>query len=265
MADNQGKDFGLPAWSATATSILNGCIGDYLTHRDNGLAIDMAFHRRGKPLTLTADCLRVEWGMPTRLCVLLHGLCCHEGVWNYPGDPTRSYGKRICVMTLVTTPYFCATTPVCRFPITASCWTDCSRNCCRLSGTVDEIVLDWPQHGRDWCSGRLPFMGPSARRHGSAWSAAASSARCTKARRWKGWPSGEFDTTRRAQSDNSPARRCRQPAQPGIRICATAPCSSRCRWRCCRAVAGERAALPSSPARSPTTPGTWLRDSSAMA
>lgn len=96
MADNQGKDFGLPAWSATATSILNGCIGDFLTHRDNGLAIDMAFHRRGKPLTLTADSLRAEWGMPTRrLCVLLHGLCCHEGVWNYPDDPARSYGNAL--------------------------------------------------------------------------------------------------------------------------------------------------------------------------
>ena len=96
MADNQGKDFGLPAWSATATSILNGCIGDFLTHRDNGLAIDMAFHRHGKPLTLTADCLRAEWGVPTRrLCVLLHGLCCHEGVWNYPDDPTRSYGNAL--------------------------------------------------------------------------------------------------------------------------------------------------------------------------
>ena len=96
MADNQGKDFGLPAWSATATSILNGCIGDFLTHRDNGLAIDMAFHRHGKPLTLTADCLRAEWGVPTRrLCVLLHGLCCHEGVWNYPDDPARSYGNAL--------------------------------------------------------------------------------------------------------------------------------------------------------------------------
>jgi len=34
--------------------------------------------------------------MPTRrLCVLLHGLCCHEGVWNYPDDPTRSYGNAL--------------------------------------------------------------------------------------------------------------------------------------------------------------------------
>ncbi len=96
MVENEGKAFGMPAWSATATSILNGCIGDYLTHRDNGLAIDMAFYGRGKPLALTPDSLRAEWGAPTRkLCVLLHGLCCHEGVWNYPDDPTRSYGNAL--------------------------------------------------------------------------------------------------------------------------------------------------------------------------
>lgn len=95
MVDNRRGSSGLPAWGATATSILNGCIGDYLTDRDNGLAIEMAFFARGKRLTLTADSLRAEWGVPTgvptrKLCVLLHGLCCHEGVWNYPDDPTRS-------------------------------------------------------------------------------------------------------------------------------------------------------------------------------
>jgi len=96
MVENEGKAFGMPAWSATATSILNGCIGDYLTHRDNGLAIDMAFYGRGKPLALTPDSLRTEWGAPKRkLCVLLHGLCCHEGVWNYPDDPARSYGNAL--------------------------------------------------------------------------------------------------------------------------------------------------------------------------
>ena len=96
MVDNRKESSGLPAWGATATSILNGCIGDYLTDRDNGLAIDMAFYARGKRLTLTADSLRSEWGVPTRkLCVLLHGLCCHEGVWNYHDDPTRSCGSAL--------------------------------------------------------------------------------------------------------------------------------------------------------------------------
>lgn len=42
------------------------------------------------------DSLRGELHTPTRkLCVLLHGLCCHEGVWNYPADPARSYGSAL--------------------------------------------------------------------------------------------------------------------------------------------------------------------------
>ena len=47
-----------PAWGATAASILNGCFGDYLNERDNGLAIDMAFYQNNRPLELSADALR---------------------------------------------------------------------------------------------------------------------------------------------------------------------------------------------------------------
>jgi len=96
MVDSRGKSSGFPAWGATATSILNGCIGDCLTDRVRGLAIDMAFYGRGKRLTSTADSLRAEWGVPTgKLCVLLDDLCCHEGFWNYPDDPARSYGSAL--------------------------------------------------------------------------------------------------------------------------------------------------------------------------
>ena len=96
MSEDEGMVSGFPGWSATATSILNGCVGDYLARRDNGLAIDMAFYGGGKPLPLMPDSLRGELHTPTRkLCVLLHGLCCHEGVWNYPADPARSYGSAL--------------------------------------------------------------------------------------------------------------------------------------------------------------------------
>ena len=96
MSEDEGMVSGFPGWSATATSILNGCVGDYLARRDNGLAIDMAFYGGGKPLPLMPDSLRADLHTPTRkLCVLLHGLCCHEGVWNYPADPARSYGSAL--------------------------------------------------------------------------------------------------------------------------------------------------------------------------
>ena len=96
MVNEKKNSANQPAWGATAASILNGCFGDYLNDRDNGLAIDMAFYRNNRPLELSVDALRAACPTPTdRLCVLVHGLCCHEGVWDFPGDPARSYGRAL--------------------------------------------------------------------------------------------------------------------------------------------------------------------------
>ena len=96
MVNEKKNSANQPAWGATAASILNGCFGDYLNDRDNGLAIDMAFYQNNRPLELSADALRAACPNPTdKLCVLVHGLCCHEGVWDFPGDPVRSYGRAL--------------------------------------------------------------------------------------------------------------------------------------------------------------------------
>jgi triacylglycerol lipase len=96
VANEKKNSANLPAWGATAASILNGCFGDYLNDRDNGLAIDMAFYQNNRPLALTAEALRAACPAPTgKLCVLVHGLCCHEGVWGFPGAPDRSYGSAL--------------------------------------------------------------------------------------------------------------------------------------------------------------------------
>ncbi|HSN63536.1 MAG: alpha/beta fold hydrolase [Azonexus sp.] len=96
MVNDKKNSSSQPAWGATAASFLNGCFGDYLNERDNGLAIDMAFYQNNRPLDLSGEALRVACPAPTsRLCVLVHGLCCHEGVWDFPGDPTRSYGRAL--------------------------------------------------------------------------------------------------------------------------------------------------------------------------
>ena len=42
------------AWATSAVSIVNGFFGDYLTERQNGLAIDMAFYHNHRPLPLTS-------------------------------------------------------------------------------------------------------------------------------------------------------------------------------------------------------------------
>jgi pimeloyl-ACP methyl ester carboxylesterase len=85
------------AWATSAVSIVNGFFGDYLHARQNGLAIDMAFYHRGRPLPLTrASLLRVHPQPTGKVCVLVHGLAGHEGVWTFPdpADPARttSYG-----------------------------------------------------------------------------------------------------------------------------------------------------------------------------
>ena len=84
------------SWN-TCRSILNGALGDYLTQRQNGLAIDMAFYHAGRPLALTPVSLAGVYPTLTgRLCILVHGLGCHEGVWAFrqtdQNPEEQSYG-----------------------------------------------------------------------------------------------------------------------------------------------------------------------------
>lgn len=96
MSDATKKPAAAPGLATTLASIVNGCFGDYLSQRDNGLAIDMAFYVHNCALSLTPDALCEAVPEPTgKLCVLVHGLCCHEGAWDYPGKPARSYGSAL--------------------------------------------------------------------------------------------------------------------------------------------------------------------------
>lgn len=96
MSDDANKPAAAPGLGATLASIVNGCFGDYLSQRENGLAIDMAFYQNNRPLLLTPEALRDAFAAPTRkLSVLVHGLCCHEGAWDYPDNPARSYGSAL--------------------------------------------------------------------------------------------------------------------------------------------------------------------------
>ncbi|MCU0513667.1 MAG: alpha/beta fold hydrolase [Anaerolineae bacterium] len=72
-------------WDAQSRSILNGLFGDYLQQRQNGLAIDMAFYRAGRPLALTAAALAHAGPRPV---ILIHGLGCTEGFWTFPHPDT---------------------------------------------------------------------------------------------------------------------------------------------------------------------------------
>ncbi|MEO6566080.1 MAG: alpha/beta hydrolase [Casimicrobiaceae bacterium] len=74
-------------WSERGISILNGVVGDYLDRRSNGLAIPMSFVHEGAPLIVNAHALKVAQPVLTgKVVVLVHGWCCNEDVWRFPGD-----------------------------------------------------------------------------------------------------------------------------------------------------------------------------------
>lgn len=76
-----------PNWTASLVSILNGLCGDYLRDRQNGLALSMALYAAGRPLALTPAGLQAALPAPTgKICLFVHGLGCHEGIWTYRGQ-----------------------------------------------------------------------------------------------------------------------------------------------------------------------------------
>ncbi len=86
-----------PSWTEWGISVLNGMVGDYLRERDNGLAIEMACYHQNRALPLTRESLRRVHAKPTaKLCILVHGLGCNEGIWTFPattqGDAGVTYG-----------------------------------------------------------------------------------------------------------------------------------------------------------------------------
>jgi len=91
---------GVTPWTSWAQSIVNGAVGDYLHARQNGLGITMALYHHDRPLPLHPQAILEAYPHPTtRLCVLVHGLGCNEGIWTYrdPARPTEatSYGAAL--------------------------------------------------------------------------------------------------------------------------------------------------------------------------
>jgi pimeloyl-ACP methyl ester carboxylesterase len=88
------------SWPERGVSILNGMVGDYLQRRGNELAISMSFRHRGRPLRMDEPSLRsAHPALSRKICVLVHGLCCNESVWDFPAQPgargSDSYGARL--------------------------------------------------------------------------------------------------------------------------------------------------------------------------
>jgi triacylglycerol lipase len=97
----------LLAWS---TSAINALVGDSLRDERNGLAVEMAFYARNRPLPLSREALLRAHPHPTgKLVVLVHGLGCNEGIWAFHdpafGRHATSYGARL-QSDLGYTPFF---------------------------------------------------------------------------------------------------------------------------------------------------------------
>lgn len=111
MGDDQRAWYdGIPTWAAWATSMVNAAFGDTLRDRQNGLAVDMACYVGNRPLPLTPAAIRGAHPQFTdKICVFVHGLGCHEGIWKYedPAEPgsATTYGAALQA-DLGYTPFF---------------------------------------------------------------------------------------------------------------------------------------------------------------
>ncbi|MCU0490953.1 MAG: hypothetical protein MUD01_05175, partial [Chloroflexaceae bacterium] len=89
-----------PTWADAFVSMVNAAVGDYLHGRGNGLHIPMAFYQHNRPLPLTTAALAQACPNATaKVCVLVHGLGCTEGIWHFGKrggcDPQLSYGSML--------------------------------------------------------------------------------------------------------------------------------------------------------------------------
>jgi triacylglycerol lipase len=87
-------------------SALNAFVGDYLRQRANGLEITMGFYDRGERLACDRrEIARAHPGATGRICILVHGLGDHEGVWRFPVKGDVSYGS-LLQKDLAYTPFY---------------------------------------------------------------------------------------------------------------------------------------------------------------
>lgn len=84
----------LPGRLEASLSALNAVLGDYLKDRANGLEIEMQLHVNNRPVRCDREGLaRAYPDASHRICLLVHGLGTHEGVWSFPADRAVSYGS----------------------------------------------------------------------------------------------------------------------------------------------------------------------------
>jgi triacylglycerol esterase/lipase EstA (alpha/beta hydrolase family) len=93
--------------SATlGVGVLNGVIGDFLHHENNGFSIQMQFYVNEEPLVLIKENILITHKKPTsKICILIHGLMNDETIWNFPDTTYKNYGT-LLQQDVSYTPFF---------------------------------------------------------------------------------------------------------------------------------------------------------------
>lgn len=77
-------------------SILNGLVGDFLHEKGLPMAVQMAFYLNRQPLEMTAQGLKQAFPKASsKLCIMVHGLNCTEGVWELSDTPVTTYATKL--------------------------------------------------------------------------------------------------------------------------------------------------------------------------
>lgn len=72
----------------------NGLVGDSMASADSDLAIDMQIRRKDRRLPAAGpELASAVSDLGPRVCVLVHGLCCTEAMFDFPGKPGVNYGS----------------------------------------------------------------------------------------------------------------------------------------------------------------------------
>ena len=86
----------LPGRSDDVAAIANGLFGDTLDQRDSRIATPMTIRAGDTPLPLDRhtlpDALATASNVGPRICVLVHGLMSTELIWQFPNNPSTTYG-----------------------------------------------------------------------------------------------------------------------------------------------------------------------------
>ncbi|MEW5734668.1 MAG: alpha/beta hydrolase [Thermodesulfobacteriota bacterium] len=75
-------------------AFLNGLAGDTIASQQSHLAISMQMRRMGRRLPESGpELAEAAADLGPKVCVMVHGLCCTEAMFDFPGKPGVNYGS----------------------------------------------------------------------------------------------------------------------------------------------------------------------------